>query len=362
MAAAHAVTAAMAEIEPAAFCATVDVFEGYMPFPFSRFPQVYPPLVMRTPRLWRAIWRATDSMHMADALTALCWPFCAGRLSEMLRDYQPDVVVSVHPLLLRPALRLAAKQSSLRVACLVTDMVRLHSFWLHSAVDLYLLPTDAAAQQAVAAGIPAGKLAVTGQPIGPLAPDGLRRTEAKRALGLRPELPTVLVVAGAAGMGPLWEVASALEEYAARDDSVPLQLAVACGTNEPLRRRLHKHHWRVPTKILGYISEMPTWLRATDIIVTKAGPGTLAEALAEGLPILIMGAVPGQETDNVRYLCELGAALWTPTPKQVVSAVSRLLHQREYARSLARHALSVGKPFAAQAAARALIRLAGETD
>ena len=56
----------------------------------------------------------------------------------------------------------------------------------------------------------------------------------------------------------------------------------------------------------GFVDNMEEWMAACDIVITKAGPGTIAESLIMGLPILLNGFVPCQEAGNVPYVVDNG--------------------------------------------------------
>lgn len=352
MAVANAVAAALHRQDPTAETRIEDVLRNCRQFPLTRFPDMYGPLVNHLPDLWTALWSASDFTPTVDLISRAGWPLVSGHLHALARGYRPDVLVPVHPLLVRPAVRLARREGRMKVACIVTDLVRLHSFWLDPEVDLYLLPSDEAARAARAAGIPPDRYIVCGQPIPTAVPSTLTPAQAKCSLGLNADRPLVLVTGGGAGAGPLAAVSEALVRTL--DPSV--QTAVICGRNEALRRKLERREKL--TRVLGYVSDMPQWLRATDVLVTKAGPNALAEAVAEGLPTVIMAALPGQETDNVHYYCRRGAAVWAPTPDQVCSQVVRILRDGEWAGRLSARAKAVARPDAAAVVAADLSRLA----
>jgi len=146
------------------------------------------------------------------------------------------------------------------------------------------------------------------------------KPQLRRALGWRNDLAAVLVVGGGEGMGPLYEIAAGIAGCGA-----PLQLAVVCGRNEKLRLKLNKTQWKIPVHVYGFLTNMPDLMRAADLIVTKAGPSSVIEAMNAGLPIVLSGALPGQEDGNVRYVVENGAGRWAPGSKRVVEAVKELI-------------------------------------
>jgi 1,2-diacylglycerol 3-beta-galactosyltransferase len=102
-------------------------------------------------------------------------------------------------------------------------------------------------------------------------------------------------------------------------------MAIIAGRNQVLKKQLQSEKWPVPVKVLGFVEDMPNWLAATDLLISKAGPGTLAEAACAGLPVIITGHVPGQEDGNVTWLEQHGAAIYAREPERVGGLVSELL-------------------------------------
>ena len=74
----------------------------------------------------------------------------------------------------------------------------------------------------------------------------------------------------------------------------------------------------------GFVDNMPEWMRAADVVATKAGPGTIAEALCSGLPMLLTSYVPGQERGNVEWVVDIGAGRFVPRIAQLLDAVAEL--------------------------------------
>jgi 1,2-diacylglycerol 3-beta-galactosyltransferase len=137
------------------------------------------------------------------------------------------------------------------------------------------------------------------------------------------------------------------------------QVIAVCGRNETLRQRLSAAHFGTPTLVLGFVDDMPELLRASDLAVTKAGPGAIAEALATGIPMVLTGYLPGQETSNVQYAESSRIGVYAPRPEQMLQAVRELLtvnHERY--RTMAAAATSLAHPHAALDIARETLELA----
>jgi 1,2-diacylglycerol 3-beta-galactosyltransferase len=123
-----------------------------------------------------------------------------------------------------------------------------------------------------------------------------------------------------------------------------VQLVVIAGRNETLLKQLRKLSWHVPALIQGFVTNMPDWMRASDLVVTKAGPGTIMETLAAGKPMLLSGYLRGQEEGNVQFVQEMGVGVLRKNPQAIVrqlrawldGARDELEDMRERARRAAR--------------------------
>jgi 1,2-diacylglycerol 3-beta-galactosyltransferase len=102
-------------------------------------------------------------------------------------------------------------------------------------------------------------------------------------------------------------------------------LAIVAGRNESLRARLSAVNWQIPTFVYGFERRMPEMMQAADLLVTKAGPGTVMEAINAGLPLVLYSRLPGQEDGNVDYVVEEGIGVWAPGASNTARAVQRWL-------------------------------------
>jgi 1,2-diacylglycerol 3-beta-galactosyltransferase len=298
----------------------VDVFTKYTPYPFSKFPAWYPQIVARGIRWWGTGFKASDGRQRSRVLAGTTYPYTRWSFRRMLRENPADLYVSVHPLLTMPAVRALGKDRPPFVT-VVTDLVSAHAFWFYPKVDKIIVPTEGAYERALKYKVPPYKLKIIGLPISQkfCAPPG-DKIELREALGWQKDFTTVLVVGGGEGMGPLAEIAKGIANA-----GLPIQMTVVCGRNEALRDQLSKMNWPIPVNVYGFVTNMPDLMRASDLIVTKAGPSSVIEAINAGLPIILSSALPGQEDGNVRYVVDNGAGLWAPGPQKVVAAVKQMI-------------------------------------
>ncbi len=136
-------------------------------------------------------------------------------------------------------------------------------------------------------------------------------------------------------------------------------LVIVCGRNEKLKVHLELESWENPAFIYGFTRDLPDFMRAADIIVTKAGPGTIAEALNANLPIILYAKLPGQEDGNVTFVESEGAGVWAPSSELVVRALTRLICRPQERAVVIENARRVARPDSAQRIARAVGKTLG---
>ena len=332
-----------------------DIMVDGFPFPLSAAGRMYGPVVNRFPRLWGLFWHATNGPRRARLSLRAISPFSAVRLRRLLVMSKPDLVVSTHPWANYISVWMLQRLGwRVPLVTVITDPVSIHHWWLCPDTELFLAPTKRARDQVVKAGLAAEKVRVVGMPI---HLDFLSRASDKgplrRNLGLSQNRFTVLLASGGDGMGQVLPVAKAVAE------ALPsAQLLIVTGRNARLRRLLNSISWDVPTRVLGFVRDMPTIMRAADVIVTKAGPSTISEALACGLPILISGYLRGQEEGNAEWVVRCGAGLFTPTPQKVVVALKDLVQvENGFLGQLSQAARTAAQPYAALQAAQLIDQL-----
>jgi 1,2-diacylglycerol 3-beta-galactosyltransferase len=337
----------------------VDALGEYGPWPFNRLADLYPWWINHAACTWGWGYAATDAPRRATALLRLFWPRVWPGTRRLLLDRPAAAIVSIHPLTnhyLVWGLRRLGRR--VPVVTLVTDPISVHPFWLAPGVTRCLVGSDAARRQALRSGLQPERIRVTGLPVSPCFVEGLApKEEARRSLGLAPGRPVVLLIGGGAGIGDLYETARAIDARC-----TALQLAVVTGRNQELRQRLEAVRWRVPVQVRGFVDrsgEVARLMCAADLLVTKAGPGTLHEAFLAGLPLILNGAVPGQEEGNVRLVVEAGAGVWGSSPGEVANLVASWTRPGApaLARMSARSRL-LARPHAADGAAREISDLA----
>jgi len=331
----------------------VDFFKDYAPRPFNQVGAMYPYMVM-APHLWGAGFHATDGRARARFITTSMWPIARLPARALIREHPADLIVTVHPFANSFALRALGNDRPPFIT-VVTDMVTTHALWYDRRADLILVPTETARQRALKYNMPEEKVRVAGLPVADkyCQPKG-RKSTLRKKLGWPVDKPIVLMVGGGDGMGPLGKTAAEIDA-----SGLNVGLVIVCGRNQRLKTSLESLKWQNPTLIYGFTRDMPDFMRAADFIVTKAGPGTIAEALNAELPIILYSKLPGQEDGNVTFVEEEGAGVWAPYPKDVVRTLTRWISHPAERQKVIENCRRAGRPEAARTIAQAIGKMLG---
>jgi 1,2-diacylglycerol 3-beta-galactosyltransferase len=330
-------------------CEMVDFFKQYSPPPFNRAPQIYPSL-SRMPRVWGAGYRISNGNRRTRAFYTAIWPYIQRWLRRLVDEHPCDLIVSVHQVTNIPVSAAAAARH-IPFITVVTDMVSTHAAWYAPRATHIIVPTHEAFIHGLENKIRSEQMTVVGMPVADrFAHAPGNREEFRSRQGWPPGRTMILMVGGGEGVGPLEAMATALDR-----SGLPVALAVVTGRNKALRDRLEHYTWQIPAFNYGFVTEMPQLMHAADILITKAGPGTISEAFIAGLPLILYSKMPGQEDGNVTFVLTAGAGVWAPEPAEMVAAVRYWLEHPAECAEAARISRSLARPDAARQIARILI-------
>lgn len=291
-------------------------------FPLTAIPRLYALFTVDFPVLWYTLYHGTNGHARYSLVERLVQPLIRPKLKTVLRAIQPEVVVSVFPALgytIQRAIQELGWHTPLGIV--VADLVSVHQAWLCRNAAWYAVPTDEARQAFVSAGIDSGPVYVLGLPVRrEFLQQPTDRHSLRRKLGLPIESFVVLIVGGGEGTGRLEDTVDAL--LASR---LPCHLVVVTGRNERLRQRLVQKTKDLPCRVLGFVTNMADWMWASDVLVTKAGPSTIIEAVHCCLRMVLTDALPGQEEGNVSFVLSNRLGVMATEPQDVVASVGELL-------------------------------------
>lgn len=250
-------------------------------------------------------------------------------IAQLRRHWQrscPDMVVSLVPNFNRAMYQAFAQANpGAPYVTVLTDFADLPPhFWIEPRLSQHLIcGTPHSVRQARAAGCRPDRIHQTSGMI--INPDfyvdlHLNREAEMRKLGLDPSRPTGLVMFGGHGSRVMRGIAKRLDD---------VQLILACGHNAALADQLRSRTARAPRIVLGFTSQMRYFMQLSDFFVGKPGPGSISEAVQQGLPVIVVRnawTMP-QERYNTDWVLENDAGVVLESFKAIRSGVEQVTHE-----------------------------------
>ncbi len=310
------------------------------------YSQGYVKVIEHVPELYALVFKKTDNQEQVRKMSRFRRTFARQTNKAFIRHlklFKPDIVLCTHYLPLEilcyPEDR--AKGPHPFTVCIVTDF-EAHAFWLEPPADFYCVATEETKESLIARGAKREQIASTGIPISSKFLAKINQTQVRKRYGLRDDMPTLLVLGGGFGMGPVAEILAQLDKTEGE-----FQTLVVAGRNEELRRDLALQDFLHPTRVLGFASNMHELMGIADLIITKPGGLTTSEALALGKPLFILNPIPGQEAANSDFLLARGAVAKVNRVDDLPYRLQQLLGSKKLS-EMAAAAKSLGRPFAAK--------------
>jgi 1,2-diacylglycerol 3-beta-galactosyltransferase len=323
---------------------------------------LYGPAIQLTPWLWGMLWRGFNSPRAFGWARRTLLSPAYRSVADAVAAHRPAVIVAFHPMTAGPAVRARDRSApGVPVITVITDLITTHLSWRDAAVDRVIVPSAPVGRRCSLDGMPAGRYVEIGLPVAAefsaAPPQPAQRRALRRSLGLDGQRFLVVMTGGADGSGGIYRRADTILRHV--DD---VDLAVICGRNRSLQRRLARLARRAGGRLTvhGFVDNMADWMRCADVVVGKAGPGTIAEATCCAAPLVLTSYVPGQEEGNAEFVVSAGAGRYAPRLRDLVADIGWL--RRDPGALAAMRAASAGlsRPDAADDIAGLLADLAGE--
>lgn len=314
----------------------------------------YMGVVKTKPEIWDYLYDNPNVLRNTQKLRDMFHRFNTGKLKPLLDEFAPSAIVCTQAF---PCGMIADYKKSYGLAVplvgVLTDYAP-HSYWIYNNVDRYIVPSDCTGKKLQDNGIEAAKIMSFGIPIEPkFRRDNNDGAALHRELGIDPSKPCVLVMGGTQGLGPIKDMVRSLDR-----SPLDIQMVIVCGTNKRLYRHFQRVRFNKKAVVLPYASNIEELMQISDLVITKPGGITTAEALAKGLPMLIVHPLPGQEAMNTRFLLNEGVAVKAESPEDVTVILGELLYNKNKLADMKHKALLLSKPSSSIDIARMILEMA----
>jgi len=240
------------------------------------------------------------------------------RFEKLINDFKPDCILSVHPMFNGSVITLL-EEMNLKIPFILhqADLIDIASHYIDGRADLTLSPSQEAYDATVAAGVSPDKVRKIGFPVRSRFIGLVEKAKVRK----RDEL-TITVMSGSEGSGLIRVVTRELLK------NTNAHVNVICGRNKSLKKKLKKafakkYYGRV--SVMGFVERIQDVMCESDILIMRASPNSVMEAVALNKPVILFGQLAGQELHNPQMLEKHGLAKYCPAPEKLVGCVNDLV-------------------------------------
>ena len=329
----------------------VDTFKYINPILNKVVVGSYMETIKFTPKVWGYLYTQAEEGDRLVDIGQILSKLLSPKLEKLLRDFNPDVLVCTHafPVGILSKLKETKNINIPLVAC-ITDFT-VHQFWVHPKVDLYIVPQEDLVYPLLKAEVDPNRIKVHGIPIRKQFSETYSQEEIRKSLGLEISKKTLLIMGGGLGLGQIEKIVKELLE------ETELQILVVTGSNEKLKKNLSLLKGNNSLHVFGFAENVAELMAAADILITKPGGVTTAEALAMELPIVIISPLPGQEDRNTEYLLNKGVGIRVRNEEYLINEIYSLCQNPLRIKHMKEMAAQLKRPKAAYETAKAIFEL-----
>ncbi|HKM57142.1 MAG TPA: glycosyltransferase [Chthoniobacterales bacterium] len=316
------------------------------------YSKLYARLVQTAPEFLGWWYKQSDEPWKTDGMRLMLDRLNTGPLVKFIRHFNPHITVCTHFMPAGIISHLIAKSLlDAHLSIVVTDL-DFHAMWLSRVFHRYFVAIEETKVHLEELGLPKERITVSGIPIDPEFATPIDRVATRFEYGLHPTRPTMLLSAGALGAGPAEFVVERLKNLRSKAQTI-----VVCGRSPETRDRVLQLVGlnNVNFKVFGYTTRMPDLMKISDLFIGKPGGLTTAEALACGLPMVIVSPIPGQEERNSDHLLEEGVAVKCNEMTTIPYKIDTLLDDPIRVEEMRRKAFALSRPDAARTIVRTLV-------
>lgn len=289
----------------------------------------YKEMAKKAPWAWGKIYSDSQKGPLAH-ISSRSNKIMAIKLLKLLREKQPDLIISTHPFGSQMCSYLKRKgKIHAKIATIMTDFAP-HDQWLvgNDFTDYYFVAHDKMKNYLISKNIPKSKVFTTGIPISDRFLQTYNKMEILNYLGFDKNKKTVLFFGGGEfGLGKTQTI-EIFKAFVENFDN--LQIIAISGKNPKMKscfeEIVNQYNKQSSIKILEYTDKVPEFMSISDLVVTKPGGLTTSESLASNLPMVIINPIPGQEEENAEFLESKGIAVWIKKDDNLKEILQRLVN------------------------------------
>lgn len=294
--------------------------------PLLKVGKAYGPITRNAADLWKLIWNIT--LAKPAVINEIIEFAIKDKLLDLLNKVKPDLILSVHPNFNGSVLDVLEKhEMKIPFVTLIADLVSICPLWADPRCDYIISPTEEAKEKCIEFGVPKSKIKVLGFPVRSKFSSKFKE-EHDLSTNFKLDRPfNCLIMSGGEGVGNMKKIAEILL------DNFNCVVKIVAGRNKSLRNKLKQSLGKVygdRAQIFGFMENIQDLMLSSDIAFTRGSPNVMMEAISCNVPIVITGALPGQEQGNPEYAEKYDLGVVCSDIKDIKNKISDLLANDGY--------------------------------
>ena len=288
----------------------------------------YNEMAKKAPWAWGKIYSDSQKGPLAHITTRSNQVF-AIKLLRLLREKNPDLIISTHPFGSQMCSYLKRKgKITSKIATILTDFAP-HDQWLVGSdyTDYFFVAHNKMKEYLISKNIPENKIFATGIPISNKFLETFNTSKILNSLGLKENLKTILFFAGGKfglGKSRTLEIFNTLV-----NDFNNIQVIAISGKNKKMYEEFNQivkiANKTDFIKVFEFVNNVPELMAVSDVVITKPGGLTTTESLVSGLPMIIINPIPGQEEENAQFLEHSNIGIWLKKQMNITETISNFI-------------------------------------
>ncbi len=352
-----AIQQALRQLEPDIEAPAINGFGYTYPILEKIINKAYLSVIKRTPKVWDYLYDNPKIVKNSQSIQNFLHKTSHEKIEKLIQRHRPQAIVCTQafPCGMVADYKISHNFDILLIGVL-TDFSP-HSYWINEGVDYYVVPSEEVKERLVVKGVAPERVRVYGIPLRPRFNEPVDRIAIAEKMGLDPEVPTILVMGGGQGLGPIKKIVKSLGKM-----NMFVQIIVLSGVNKKIVNSLRRYAAKADKKILvfEFVTNVEELMTLADLIVTKPGGMTTAESLTKGLPMVVINPIPGQEMRNTDFLIQQGIGIRVHDVDDIGGEVEVLLRSPERLAAMRKAALAHAKPHASLDIARLILGASGQ--
>ncbi|MFL0197138.1 MGDG synthase family glycosyltransferase [Clostridium sp. WILCCON 0269] len=276
----------------------------------------YGPITRNSQNLWELVWNM--SIIRPSLVNEFVELIIKDNLIELLKNVNPDLILSVHPNFNGSVINVLEKNKiKIPFITLIADLVSIYPLWAETRADYIISPTQEAKDKCIRFGVSEEKIKTLGFPVRSKFNNHGKHSD------YTPDMPLkCLIMSGGEGVGNMRKIAEILL------DNFNCTIRIIAGRNMRLKKSLEKslvEKYPDKVEIYGFMENIQELMFSSDIAFTRGSPNVMMEAIACNVPLVITGALPGQEEGNPKFAEKYNLGVICTDTKKIKHTIDALI-------------------------------------